>query len=121
MKMLTRDGDTEYLGSLMEILEENGIPSNIQGTETARMLTSRVVFEPSLWIYLNEQFEDAVNLIDNPDYKVTTGIDIDYFYANQPNDEDKGTEVFNFIANGAAYVLVAIFAVFLFLHLMEAS
>ena len=119
--MLTRDSNEGYLKSLMEILAENGIPANIQGTETARMLTRRVVFEPSLWVYLNEQFEDAVNLINDPNYKVTTGIDIEDFYAQQPSEEEQNTAAFNFIVNASAYALVAIFAVFLFIHFIEGA
>lgn len=119
MKMLTRDGDQSYLESLMELLESNGIPASIQGTETARMITPRVVAEPSLWIYLNEQFEDAVNLINAPNYKVTAGIDVEEFYSNQPSDKDLNTQLFNLIVRGSAYVLVGILAMFLFVHLME--
>lgn len=121
MKMLTRDSDKNYLESLMARLEENGIPANIQGTETARMITPQVVFEPSLWIYLNEQFEDAINLINDPSYNVTTGVDIDSFYASQPSEAEQNTQLFNLIANGAAYVFTAILAVFLFIHLMEST
>jgi len=121
MKMLTRDGDQIYLESVMELLESNGIPASIQGTETARMIYPRVVFEPSLWIYLNGQFEDAVNLINDPNYKVTAGIDVEEFYSNQPTKEETNTQLFNLIATGSAYVLVGILAAFLFVHLMEST
>ena len=77
MKMLIRDGDKQYLISLKERLEENGIPAVIQGEDTARMTIPAFLLEPTLWVYLDEQFEDAVQLINNPDYQVTSAIDVE--------------------------------------------
>lgn len=80
MKMLTRDGNKARLESLKELLENKGIPAVIQGENTARMIIPFLVFEPTLWVYLDEQFEDATSLMKNPDHKVLTGIDVDEFY-----------------------------------------
>jgi len=112
MKMLIRDSSVEYLESLKERLEENGIPTVIQGTETARMITSKVLFEPSLWVYLDGQFEDASKLIMNPEHEVTTGIDLEAFYANPPNQEELNTAVNNTLASMAMYLVVFIVAAF---------
>jgi len=113
MKMLTRNGNKEYLESLKQRLEENGIPAVIQGTETARMIFPTFIFEPTLWVYLNHQFEDAKNLINNPDYEATTGIDIEAFYANQPDQEALNTEVTNLVFSAAVYVLAGLIAIWL--------
>jgi hypothetical protein len=80
MKMLTRNVDQKYLASIKKRLEINGIPAVIQGKETARMSYHKFLHEPTLWIYIDDQFEDAVKLMDNPDHSVTTGIDIGEFY-----------------------------------------
>lgn len=113
MKMLIRDSSVEYLESLQVQLEDNGIPSVIQGTETARMITSKVLFEPSLWVYLDDQFEDAAKLIANPEHRVTTGIDLEDFYASQPDQKEMNTAVNNALGNLAAYVVLFIVAAFI--------
>jgi len=118
MKMLIRDDDKQYLNSLVERLENNGIPACIQGTETARMITNKFVFEPSLWVYLNEQFDDAIKVMDDPSFKPSTGIDIEEFYANLPSEEDLNAASFNFLMNAIAIGALAVFAVFIFLHVV---
>ncbi|MET0071236.1 MAG: DUF2007 domain-containing protein [Candidatus Thiodiazotropha sp.] len=118
MKMLTRDSNVLHLQSLKERLEANGIPSVIQGTETARMIIPRFFFEPTLWIYLDSQVDDALKLIDDPDHKVTTGIDIADFYARQPSEAELRTEVANTIGNMFAIVLVVALVVFIMIKVL---
>jgi hypothetical protein len=118
MKMLTRNGNKEYLNSLKEILEKNGIPAVIQGIETARMIIPTVIFEPSLWIYINGQLEDARNLIINPDHYVTTGIDIEEFYSSQLTEEEQSTQLNNVLASIAVYALLGILVFWVFLSLV---
>ena len=113
MKMLARSGNNEYLESLKARLEANGIPAVIHGTETARMIVPTLLFEPSLWVYLNDQYADAKNLIDNPDHTVTTGIDVEEFYASQPSEEELNTQSLNFISNTALTILLGLLAVWL--------
>lgn len=113
MKMLTRSGNNEYLESLRERLEENGIPAVIHGTETARMIVPTLLFEPSLWVYLNDQFEDAKGLLDNPEHRVTTGIDVEAFYANQPSQEELNTQSLNLVSNAALFILFGLLALWL--------
>jgi hypothetical protein len=40
------------------------------------MIIPRFLLEPTLWVYLDDQFDDALKLIENPDHEATTGIDI---------------------------------------------
>jgi hypothetical protein len=79
MKMVARDANAQYLRQLRERLEQNGIPAVVQGENTARMIFSFALFEPTLWIYVDEQFGDAVQLISDPEHVVRTGIDLDGF------------------------------------------
>ncbi|MCU7850876.1 MAG: DUF2007 domain-containing protein [Candidatus Thiodiazotropha sp. (ex Monitilora ramsayi)] len=112
MKMLTRNSNIFYLESLKERLEANGIPTVIQGTETARMIIPRFLLEPTLWVYLDGQLEDALKLIDDPDHEVTTGIDIADFYTKQPSEDDLRAEVTHTIGNIFAIVLFVALVVF---------
>jgi len=106
--MLTRDGNHDYLVSLKNLLEENGIPSVIQGTETARMIIPTFLLEPTLWVYFDEQFEDASRLIIDNEHVVTTGISIEDFYNNQPNKKEQNSIFVNELGNLAAYVILVI-------------
>jgi len=112
MKMLTRDSSVDYLNSLKQRLEENGIPAVIQGKETARMIIPAFMLEPTLWVFLDGQYEDAAKLIMDPDHQVTTGIDVAAFYENQPDQQELNAAVNNTLGNMAAYVVLFIILVF---------
>ncbi len=92
MKMLTRDSDRQYLIELKQRLEENGIPAVIQGENAARMIVP-ILLQPTLWVCVDEQFEDAVCLMDNPDHQVSSKIDMEEFYAMQPSAEQQARDL----------------------------
>jgi ABC-type taurine transport system substrate-binding protein len=112
MKMLIRDSSVEYLESLKVRLEEQGIPAVIQGTETARMITSKVLFEPSLWVYVDQQFEDAAKLIKSPEHEVSAGIELEAFYENQPSKTELNSAVNRALIHMALYLVAFIIVVF---------
>jgi len=80
MKLLTKSTDTSYLHTLKGLLEENGIPASISGENTARMITPFLMTQPGLWVYLDEQFEEASKLINDHEYTVLNKIDVEAFY-----------------------------------------
>jgi putative signal transducing protein len=80
MKLLTKNSDTSYLHTLKGLLEENGIPASISGENTARMITPFLMTQPCLWVYLDEQLEEASKLINNHEYIVENKIDVEEFY-----------------------------------------
>ena len=86
MKLITRDANTAYLQDLKDLLEKNGIPAHIGGKNVARVIPPIALTQPTLWIYLDHQFFDAVNLVNNPSHTVLTGIDVEAFYENQPEE-----------------------------------
>ena len=119
MKMLIRDGNKAHLQSLKELLESQGIPVVIQGENTARMIIPFFVFEPTLWVYLDEQFDDATHLIKNPGHKVTTGIDIEDFYLSMDefeSNEGNVNKVFIDLAKFFVSILVVMFIIILILN-----
>lgn len=113
MKMLTSDSNYQYLLTLKERLEEAGIPSVIQGRETARMIVPGFLLEPTLWVYINEQFDDAVQLLADPDYKVTTAIDVAEFYANQPADDEADKTLGVVLGNLALYFVLIMVLIYI--------
>ncbi len=80
MKLLTKNSDTSYLYALKGILEANGIPATISGENTARMITPFLMTQPVLWVYLDEQLDEALKLINDHEYTVINRVDIDEFY-----------------------------------------
>ncbi|MES9852197.1 MAG: DUF2007 domain-containing protein [Candidatus Thiodiazotropha sp. L084R] len=86
MKMLTSNSDVHYLNTLKALLESNGIAAVVQGENTARMILPRFGFQPTLWVYVDEQYQDALQLLDNPDYKVESPIDIEAFKEMEPDE-----------------------------------
>jgi hypothetical protein len=89
MKMLTKNGDMESLRVLQERLEQNGIPAFIQGADTARMIIPVFLIRPTLWIYIDEQYDDALGLISNPEHVVRNRVDVEEFYTLQPSEGEQ--------------------------------
>lgn len=117
--MLTRDSDNEHLVSLKERLENSGIPAVIQGKETARMIIPRVLLEPTLWIYIDDQFEDAVRLLDDPDHIVSTGIDIEQFYENVLSETAQKRALDEGLKHIAIYIGAILFGLFIIIKILE--
>ena len=80
MKLVIKNTDTFYLHSLKDLLEANGIPAVVQGENVARMVTPFILTEPGLWVYFDEQQDEAVKLVDDPEYEVQNKIDMAEFY-----------------------------------------
>lgn len=80
MKLVTKSTDLSYLHTLKGLLEANGIPATINGENTARMITPFLMTQPSLWVYLDEQIDEAINLVNNNDYTVINQVDVEEFY-----------------------------------------
>jgi uncharacterized protein YciI len=85
MKLVTKSRDATYLHSLKGLLEANGIPADVQGENTARMITPFLMTEPSLWVYLDEQLSEAVKLIQNDEYVVENQVNVEEFYEINKN------------------------------------
>ena len=72
--------DVSQLHVLKELLEANGIPALINGENTARAITPFLMTEPSLWVYLDDQLDEALELVNDPDYEVINKVDMKEFY-----------------------------------------
>ena len=119
MKMITRDHNVQYLETLKVRLEGNGIPAVIQGQNTARMIVPISVFQPTLWIYIDEQFDDAVQLIENPAHIVTSGIDMEAFYNDQPNELEQHDNLNAALIHLALFVGLIMLAIFVFIKILN--
>jgi hypothetical protein len=89
MKRVIKSIDASQLHVLKDLLETNGIPALINGENTARIITPFLMTEPSLWVYLDEQRDDALRLIEDPDYEVVNKVDMVEFYKVADTVTDK--------------------------------
>jgi hypothetical protein len=80
MKLVTKSTDSIHLHLLKNLLETNGIPAVIKGKNTARVVSPYLMTEPGLWVYLDEQAVEAMQLLNNPDYEVMNKVDLEEFY-----------------------------------------
>ena len=102
MKLITKSTDTGYFHTLKGLLEANGIPATINGENTARMITPFLMTQPSLWVYLDEQVDEALKLVNNNEYSVINKVDVEEFYELNKNITSDTT------AMNAAYIKLGI-------------
>ena len=81
MRFLTKSTDIVHLHILKDLLEANGIPAVIKGENTARVISPFLMTEPTLWVYLDEQYFEAEKLILDPNYEVENKVDVNEFYS----------------------------------------
>lgn len=117
--MLIRNGDRGYLASLKERLEDNGIPVVILGEETARMIIPKFLLEPTLWVYIDEQFKDALKLMDDPEHVVTTKIDIEKFYASSLSETAQKKALNEGLKHIAIYIGAVILGMYVVIKVLE--
>jgi hypothetical protein len=121
MKLLTRDENKMYLQELKELLENNGIPAVVQGENTARILPPFLMSQAGLWVYLDEQFEDAVHLMMDANHTVTTGINVDEFYKVLPAEEEQTNMVNKVLKDLALYAILFCIVMFVLIKILELS
>ena len=118
MKLIIKNTDTEDLYILKNLLESNGIPAFISGEDTARVLPF-LMSKPGLWVFLDEQYDEAIQLINNPDYDVINRVDIDDFYETA-NDPSKSTESLNSVLAGLVFFMVLLMLVlFIVINILQ--
>jgi len=89
MKLVTKNINVSQLHILRNLLETNGIPAVINGENTAHMISPFLMTEPGLWIYFEEQMDEALMLMNDPDYEVINKVDMVEFYELARNITDK--------------------------------
>lgn len=101
MKLLTTNTSVVHLEVLKGLLEANGIPAVVNGANTASMISPFLMTEPSLWVYIDEQAEEAEKLMLDPDYEVQHKVDVDEFYRIATDAGDSAEQVNNTLINWA--------------------
>jgi hypothetical protein len=119
MKLITKSIDASQLHVLKELLEANGIPALINGENTARMITPFLMTEPSLWVYLDEQRDEALRLIEDPDYEVVNKADMVEFYKIADTITDKPESLNTALVYLGATMAVVLLGLFVLVQVLE--
>lgn len=119
MKLVTKSIDASQLHVLKDLLETNGIPALINGENTARMITPFLMTEPSLWVYLDEQRDEALRLIEDPDYEVVNKADMVEFYKVADAITDKPESLNTALVYLGATMAVVLLGLFVVVKVLE--
>ena len=115
MKLVTKSPDLGYLQDLKGLLESNGIPAMVKGENTARVMPPISVMEPSLWVFLDEQYPDADKLILDPSYEVVHKVDVAEFYAATKEISENPKRLYDVLLNYGVGIGAVLFLMFLLL------
>ena len=80
MKLLYHASDLEEASQLKATLETAGIPAMISGENFSSLRIPLFPDNHGVFIYLDEQYNDALRLISDPGYIPETAIDVEQFY-----------------------------------------
>ena len=119
MKRVIKSIDASQLHVLKDLLETNGIPALINGENTARIITPFLMTEPSLWVYLDEQRDEALRLIEDPDYEVVNKVDMIEFYKIADTVTDKPESLNTALVYLAATMAVVLLGLFVLVKVLE--
>jgi len=119
MKRVIKSIDASQLHVLKDLLETNGIPALINGENTARIITPFLMTEPSLWVYLDEQRDEALRLIEDPDYEVVNKVDMIEFYKVADTVTDKPESLNTALVYLGATMAVVLLVLFVLVKVLE--
>ena len=113
MKLLTSSSDSQYLSSMKHLLDENGIPAFVSNEDTNRMIPIGIA-KASLWVYIDEQYDEAMMLLKDPDYEVINKVDMETFHELENSMEDSKTSLVGALRDLLIRGVVLLMAMFLF-------
>jgi len=119
MKRVIKSIDASQLHVLKDLLETNGIPALINGENTARIITPFLMTEPSLWVYLDEQRDEALRLIEDPDYEVVNKVDMIEFYKVADTVTDKPESLNTALVYLGATMAMVLLGLFVLVKVLE--
>lgn len=119
MKLVYRANGLEEANEIKNLLENAGIPAMISGENFSAL---RIPFFPNnlgVFIYLDDQYNDAMQLMADPEYTPETLVDVEQFYQLMESNEfrhklnQRYLKVFSWLF---AVVLLLIFVLNLILY-----
>lgn len=101
---------------IVSLLERNGIPAFITN-ENSNNLRKWSMSQMGVFVHINEQRDEAINLINNPDYKVQNKVDMAHFVkmANRTNINDVNIFIIQSLLKSLVFLLILGAAIYAFL------
>ena len=118
MKLLVTNIETADLEVMKELLESNGIPAFINGQNTARMIPLSFI-KATLWVHLEGQADEALLLINNPEYEVINKVDIDEYYKFADNVKRNPENLSNAYGNLAVSIGAVLLGMFILIKILQ--
>ena len=118
MKLLTSSSDSQYLASMKHLLDENGIPAFVSNEDTNRMIPIGIA-KASLWVYIDDQFDEAKQLLKDPDYEVINKVDMDTFHELESSMKEGTTSLVGALRDLLIRGVVLLMVMFVFIKLFD--
>ena len=121
MKLVCKCSELIEAERIKNLLESKGIPANITGQEAFHLQLAALVLRPlAVWVYIDEQLNDATICLDKPEHVVRNALNIENFYQElQENIDAQGISGFNrqLIITGLSIILFLIICIAVLLKL----
>ena len=103
---------------MKHLLDENGIPAFVSNEDTNRMIPIGIA-KASLWVYIDEQYDEAMLLLKDPDYEVINKVDMETFHELENSMEDSKTSLVGALRDLLIRGVVLLMAMFLFIKIFD--
>ena len=115
MKLIEQYTDLHEAQADAVQLEANGIAVHVSSSDSHSLSKAQTgAYEVGVWAILEEQFEDAKALLNNPDHRVTTGLDDQAMTElKQQYEESSHLAMNDFMGYAVAFMCVLILIVFI--------
>ena len=118
MKLLTSSSDSQYLASMKHLLDENGIPAFVSNEDTNRMIPIGIA-KASLWVYIDDQYDEAKQLLNDPDYEVINKVNMDTFHELESSMKEGTTSLVGALRDLLIRGVVLLMVMFVFIKLFD--
>ena len=108
MKLIQKFYETNDAEMLVSLLKKNGIPAKIH-VNKARFIGADIQQYKEVWLYIDAQYIEAINLLNDKNYKVKNPVDLKLFnkYARSAEAKKHLSKLTNsFIKKGLILIII---------------
>lgn len=95
MRLLRKYLAAEDAYAAQSMLREHGILSSVFGSEAKRMSVFTGTMEVTLWVLIDEQFNDASALLENENHHVSSALTEEQIQELEANSQRNASEAIN--------------------------
>ena len=113
MELVYTTSSIDEANEIKDKLENAGIPVMITGENVSRIQLPFLSSNLGVFVYINNQYDDAMAVIKNSDHQVTTAVDIVAFYKVMESNEMK-----YYLDNKTNQIIIGLFSIIVFILLV---